>query len=116
MAVANGVNSLPSNVMMMISSTTNHPSIIATLLMKVMTPFLIFPSMIMTSMTTCHQISFAKKMNKPIPCLAKREGTFEREGGSDKETNCASERDGGFDKETDSKSESAPIKPCHSSK
>ena len=43
----NGVNSVPSKVMMMmmmISSTINCPSIIATLLMKVMTPFLIFPT------------------------------------------------------------------------
>jgi hypothetical protein len=63
----NGVDSVPSKVMMMtmtISSTINHPSIITTLLMTVMTPFLIFPTM--TSMTTCHQISFSKKMNKPI--------------------------------------------------
>jgi hypothetical protein len=71
---ANEVNSVLSKVMMMmtmmmISTTTNHPAIIATLLMKVMTPFLIFPTMIITSMTTCHQISFTKKMNKLIPCL-----------------------------------------------
>jgi hypothetical protein len=50
--------------MMTISSTINCPSIIPTLLMTVMTPFLIFPTT--TSMTTCHQISFSKKMNKPI--------------------------------------------------
>jgi hypothetical protein len=49
-----------------ISYTINHLSIIATQLMKVMTPFLIFPTTIMTSMISCHQISFAKKMNKPI--------------------------------------------------
>jgi hypothetical protein len=62
----NGVNSVWSKVMMTmttISSTINCPSIIATQLMKVMTPLL------MTSMTTCHQISFAMKMNKPIPHL-----------------------------------------------
>jgi hypothetical protein len=67
----NGVNSVWSKVMMMmmmtISSTINCPSIIATLLMTVMNPFLIFPTM--TSMTTCHQISFSKNMNKPIPHL-----------------------------------------------
>jgi hypothetical protein len=59
----NRVNSLPSKVMMMmtISNMTNHLSIISTLLMKVMTPFLIVPTI-----TTCHQISFAK-MKKPIP-------------------------------------------------
>jgi hypothetical protein len=46
MPEANGVNSVPSKVMMMttmtmtmISSTTNRPSIITTLLMKVMSPF-----------------------------------------------------------------------------
>jgi hypothetical protein len=64
----NGVNSVPSKVMMMMMmmmmSSINCLSIITTLLMKVMTPFLIFPTM--TSMTTCHQISFAKKVNKPI--------------------------------------------------
>jgi hypothetical protein len=65
----NGVNSVPLKVMMMmmmtaISSTINHLSIIATLLMTVMTHLLIFPTM--TIMTTCHQISFSKKMNKPI--------------------------------------------------
>jgi hypothetical protein len=68
----NGVNSVQLKVMMtmtMISSTIDCPSIIATQLMKVMTPFLIFPTMIMTSMTTCHQISFTKKMNKQVPCL-----------------------------------------------
>jgi hypothetical protein len=68
----NGVNSVQLKVMMtmtMISSTIDCPSTIATQLMKVMTPFLIFPTMIMTSMTTCHQISFTKKMNKPIPHL-----------------------------------------------
>jgi hypothetical protein len=68
----NGVNSVQSQVMRMmtmISSTINRPSIIATQLMKVMTPFLIFCTTIMTSMTTCHQISLAKKMNKPIPHL-----------------------------------------------
>jgi hypothetical protein len=67
MPETNGVNSVPSKVMMMmttISSTINRLSIIATLLMTVMTPFLIFPTM--TSMTTCHQISFFKKMNKLI--------------------------------------------------
>jgi hypothetical protein len=58
----NGVNSVPSKVMMMmtmmtISSMTNHPSTISTLLMKVMTPFLIVPTTIITSVTTCHQIS-----------------------------------------------------------
>jgi hypothetical protein len=82
MPEANGVNSVPLKVMMMmmmmtmmmmmISSTTNCLSIITTLLMKVMTPFLIFPTMIMTSMTTCHQISLAKKMNKPIPHLKEK--------------------------------------------
>jgi hypothetical protein len=75
MPEANGVNSVLSKLMMMmtmISSTTNHPSIIATLLMKVMTPILIFPTMIITSMTTCHQISFAKKMNKLIPYLKEK--------------------------------------------
>jgi hypothetical protein len=60
----NAVNSVPSKAMMMMMSSINCLSIITTLLMKVMTPFLIFPTM--TSMTTCHQISFAKKMNKPI--------------------------------------------------
>jgi hypothetical protein len=59
----NRVNSMWSKVLMMmmtrIFSTINHPSIIATQLIEVMTPFLIFPTMIMTSMTTCHQISFA---------------------------------------------------------
>ncbi len=50
--------------MMTISFTINHLSIITTLLMTVMTPFLIFPTI--TSMTTCHQISFCKKMNKLI--------------------------------------------------
>jgi hypothetical protein len=41
----NGVNSVPSKVMMMtISSTINRPSIIATLLMTVMTFFLKFPT------------------------------------------------------------------------
>jgi hypothetical protein len=69
----NGVNSVPSKVMMMmtmmtISSMTNHSSSISTLLMKVMTPFLIVPSTIITSVTTCHQISFAK-MKKQIPHL-----------------------------------------------
>jgi hypothetical protein len=64
---------VPSKVMMMmmmmiISSTTNHLSTISTLLMKVMTPFLIVPTMIITSVTTCHQISFAK-MKKRIPHL-----------------------------------------------
>ena len=54
--------------MMMISSMTNHLSTISTLLMKVMTPFLIVPTMIITSMTTCHQNSFAK-MKKPILSL-----------------------------------------------
>ncbi len=108
----NGVNSVQSTammlMMMMISSTINHLSIITTQLMKVMTPFLIFPTTIMTSMTTCHQISFAKKRNKLIPHL-KRQGdsTSEREDGSDEETNSASERDIGFDEETDSTSESA---------
>jgi hypothetical protein len=70
----NGVNSMPSKVMMMmmtISSTTNHPSTISTLLMKVMTFFLIVPATIITSMTTCHQISFAK-MKKQIPHLKGR--------------------------------------------
>jgi hypothetical protein len=69
----NGVNSVPLKVMMMmmmtmISSMTNHPYTISTLLMKVMTLFLIVPTMIITSMTTCHQISFAK-MKKWIPHL-----------------------------------------------
>ncbi len=69
----NGVNSVPSKVMMMmtmatISTMTNHPSTISTLLMKVMTPFLILPTTIITSMTTCHQISFAK-MKRWIPHL-----------------------------------------------
>jgi hypothetical protein len=68
----NGVNSVPLKVMMMmrtmISSMTNHPSTISTLLMKVMTPFLIVPTMIITSVTTCHQIFFAK-MKKWIPHL-----------------------------------------------
>ncbi len=107
------MNSVQSKVMMMttmmmISSTINHPSIIATQLMKVMTPFLIFPSTIMTSMTTCHQIPFAKKMNKLILHLkGKAIPRLKREGGSDEETNSASERDVGFDEETDSTSESA---------
>jgi hypothetical protein len=63
----NGVNSVSSKVMMMmttISYSINRLSIIATLLMTVMTPFLKFPTT--TSMTTCHQISFSKKMNKLI--------------------------------------------------
>ncbi len=71
----NGVNSMPSKVMMMmtmmmmtISSTTNHPSTISALLMNVMNSFLLVPTMIITSMTTCHQISFAK-MKKQIPHL-----------------------------------------------
>jgi hypothetical protein len=51
-----------------ISAMTNHPSTISTLLMKVMTPFLILPTTIITSMTTCHQISFAK-MKRWIPHL-----------------------------------------------
>jgi hypothetical protein len=104
----NGVNSVPSKVMMMmtmISSTINHPSIIATLLMTVMTPFLIFPTM--TSMTTCHQISFSKKMNKHSASERQQgDSTFETEGGSDEETDSASERDVGFDEETYSVSES----------
>jgi hypothetical protein len=55
--------------------------------------------MIMTSMKTCHQISFAKKMNKQTDSASEREGysVSEREGGSDKETDSTSERDGGFD-------------------
>ncbi len=53
--------------MTMISSTINCMSIIVTLLMTVMTPFLIFPTM--TSMSTCHRISFSKKMNKTIQHL-----------------------------------------------
>jgi hypothetical protein len=68
----NGVSSVQLKVMMTmttISSTIDCLSIITTQLMKVMTPFLIFPTTIMTSMTTCHQISFTKKMNKPVPCL-----------------------------------------------
>jgi hypothetical protein len=51
-------------------------------------------------MTTCHQISFSIKMNKPILRLKGRGG------GSDEETDSASERDIGFNKETDSASES----------
>ncbi len=93
----NGVNSVWT-----ISSTIDCPSIIATQLMKVMTPFLIFPTM--TSMTTCHQISFSKKMNKPILHL---NSASERDGGSDEETDSSPERDVGFDEETDSASESA---------
>jgi hypothetical protein len=58
-------------IMMTISSTTNHQSTISTLLMKVMTPFLIVPTMKITSMTTCHQISFAK-MKKRIPHLKRK--------------------------------------------
>jgi hypothetical protein len=71
--------------------------------MKVMTPFLIFPTTIMTSMTTCHQISFAKKMNKLIPHL-KGKALLHMKG---KVEDSASERDIGFDEETDSTSESA---------
>jgi hypothetical protein len=101
----NGVNSVPSKVMMMmmtmmmISSMTNYPSNISTLLMKVMTPFLIVPTTIITSMTTCHQISFAK-MKKWIPHLKRKVA------GSDKETDSMSEREGGSDGETNSTSES----------
>ncbi len=85
--------------MMMISSMTNYPSNISTLLMKVMTPFLIVPTTIITSMTTCHQISFAK-MKKWIPHLKRKVA------GSDKETDSMSEREGGSDGETNSTSES----------
>jgi hypothetical protein len=58
--------------MMMISSTTNHLSTISTLLMKVMTPFPIVPTTIITSVITCHQISFAK-MKKLILSLDARQ-------------------------------------------
>jgi hypothetical protein len=58
--------------MMMISSMTNCLSTISTLLMKVMTPFLIVPTTIITSVTTCHQISFAK-MKKLILSLNARQ-------------------------------------------
>jgi hypothetical protein len=64
------VKSLSPKVMamMMISSTTNNLSTISTLLMKVVTPFLIVPTTIITSKTTSHQNSFTK-MKKPIPSL-----------------------------------------------
>ena len=96
----------------MISSMTNHPSTISTLLMKVMTPFLIVPTMIITSMTTCHQISFAK-MKKRIPHLKGKVDLTKKliphlKGKVDltKKLIPASERDSGFDEETNSASES----------
>ena len=111
----NGVNSVWSKVMMtmmvtttMISSTINRPSIIATQLMKVMTPFLIFPTRIMTSMTTCHQICLYQE-DEQTNFLPEGQGDSEseREGGSDEETDSSPERDVEFDEETDSASESA---------
>jgi hypothetical protein len=55
----NGVNSVPSKVMMMmttISSTINRPSIIATLLMTVMTPFLINAAAFIISSTIATKV------------------------------------------------------------
>jgi hypothetical protein len=113
MPESNGVNSVPSKVMMMmtmmtISSTINHPSIIATLLMKVMTPFLTFPTTIMTRNDNLSSNLLCQE-DEQSDSMSERQGNSvsEREGGSDEETNSASERDVGFDKETDSTSESA---------
>jgi hypothetical protein len=106
----NGVNSVRSKVMMTtISSTINHPSIIATQLMKVMTPFLIFPTMIMTSKHDNLSSDLLCQEDEQTDSASERQGTSAsgREGGSDEETDSASERDIGFDEETDSSSESA---------
>jgi hypothetical protein len=84
------------------------PTIIATLLMTVMTPFLIFPTM--TSMTTtCLSSDLLFQEDEQTDSASERQqgnSASEKEGGSDEEANSASERDVGFDKETDSASES----------